>query len=366
VLAAALAAFALAAAPAGGGTTPPPAPEPSTATSIAIRTAPEGWFFLPIVFWLPETKLGFGLGTGRDFRVEGAPRASNVFIVAGAAVGGQGSVDTSTDVYLRGGTLLTGRFRLVYYPDAYYGIGPDTAQAARENYTRFFVAALSTVEHPFTRALRAGVRVDGRLEGISHVTPGGPLATSGLPGLDGYGALGAGPLVTWDTRDRPLWPSSGAFVQANYVLFPGWLTTGGAFGKGVLDLRWFHGIHPRWIFATSGVLETNDGATPFQILAKIGNSQSFRGYPEGRFRDNIVWAAQAELRVELTRKLAAVAFGALGNVAPSLHAIDLRHVKGAGGGGARWRLTGEGANLRIDVAAGREGPQLYVLLLEAF
>ena len=38
----------------------------------------------------------------------------------------------------------------------------------------------------------------------------------------------------------------------------------------------------------------------------------------------------------------------------------------AGGVGLRWRLTGQGANVRVDLAAGDEGVELYVLVLEAF
>jgi len=368
VLAAALAALSLAALASSDRDAPeaPPVPEPSVASSVAVHAGDEGWFFLPAAFWLPETRAGLALGTGRDYRLEGAPRASNVFVVGGLALGGQGSIDAATDVYLREGGLLTGRLRFVYYPDFYYGIGPESSKADRERYTRSFVDVVSTAEYPFIRELRAGVRLVARAEGISDVTPGGALATSGLPGLGGFSAIGVGPLVTWDTRDRPLWPSAGGFAQAFYVRYPSAIARNDGFGQGRLDLRRFDTIARGWIVGTSAVLETSDGAIPFQIMPKLGNSQFFRGYPEGRFRDRFAWAAQTELRVELTPKLAAVAFGAIGDVAPNLAALGPQHLKAAGGAGARWRLTREGANLRFDVAAGAEGPELYLLLLEAF
>jgi hypothetical protein len=70
--------------------------------------------------------------------------------------------------------------------------------------------------------------------------------------------------------------------------------------------------------------------------------------------------------VPITGPLSATAFAAVGDVAHSVSALRLDTTKFAGGAGLRWRLTGEGANVRLDVAAGGEGVEFYLLVLEAF
>ncbi len=337
----------------------------TAAAAVAERPARE-WFALPLLFWLPETKVGFAATGGFHFKVAGSRRASNAFLVAGYTLEKQGSVDLSSDVYLRSGTLLTARLRAVHYPDAFYGIGSRTTDEGRELYTRRFLELATTVELPALRGrLRAGPRLVGRAEEIRDVRPGGVLDSSDLPGANGFRALGVGASVTWDTRDQPLWPSRGAFAQAYYVRHPGWLSTTGGFGKGALDLRLFRPVRGARVLGLGLVVENADGDAPFSLLSKLGSTRFLRGYREGRFRDRLAWAAQAELRVPIAMRVWGTAFGAFGDVArdPSLRADAL---KAAGGLGARFRLTDEGANLRLDVAVGRAGPEVYVLLLEAF
>lgn len=325
-------------------------------------------FVLPMPFWLPETKAGLAVAAGREFRLEGSARSSQALAVAAYSMERQGSVDASADVYLRGGSLLAGRLRAVHYPDTFYGIGSGAPGDGHESYTRRFLELqLSGERGMLGGRLRAGPRVAARAEELLDLVPGGRLATSGLPGLDGFRALGAGGSVTWDDRDDPLWPTAGVFAQAYYVRYES-LGAGDAFGKGALDLRNFHGLGGGRVLGLSAVVETTDGDTPFTLLSKLGSARFFRGYREGRFRDAVVWAAQAELRLPVWRRLAATAFAAVGDVAPDLGSLleEGRAPKLAGGVGARYRLTGGGTNLRVDLAAGKDGPEVYVVLLEAF
>ena len=335
------------------------------AASIAPGHPPD-WFLLPVAFWLPETKLGFGAAGGLHFLLEGSTRASNVFAVAAYTLEKQGSIDVASDLYLRSGTLVTAKLRAVHYPDAFYGVGARTPEEARDAYTRRFVEAAASLELPALGGrLRVGPRVAARAEEIRDVRPGGLLDTSGLPGLRGFAALGVGGSVTWDTRDRPLWPGRGQFAQAYYVRYPEALGDGGAFGKAALDLRSFHPLGREQILAFGLVVENADGDVPFTLLSRIGNARFLRGYREGRYRDRLAWAAQTELRVPLASRVWGTAFAAAGDVERNL-SLRLDTIKAAGGLGLRFRLTGEGANLRLDVAASEAGPEVYVVLLEAF
>jgi hypothetical protein len=347
---------------------PPPTGTPASVVG-SVRPEPAGrpWFLLPVPFWLPETKLGLALAGGRDFLAEGSRRHSTAVLVAAYSIAGQGSIDGSADLWFRGGSLVSARARAVHYHDAYYGVGSGSPGGGHEDFTRRFVELTATGElATLDGRLRAGPRLAGRIEEVTDVVPGGSLATSGLQGLDGVKGLGAGASVTWDTRDHPLLPRHGTFAQLYYLRYPAGLGDHGGFGKGALDLRAFTPAGGERVLGLSAVVETADGAAPFTLLSKLGNARFLRGYREGRYRDRIAWAAQAEVRAPVRGPFALAVFGAAGDVAPDLGSIAAGGVKLAGGAGARWRLTPAGASARLDVAVGSAGPEVYVLLLEAF
>lgn len=337
------------------------------AAATPAPPAPRAWFLFPALYWLPETRAGLAVAGGRDFRLDGSARTSNALLVAAYSIEGQGSIDGSADVWLRGGSLLSARARAVNYPDQFYGIGPVTTTAGREDFTRRFVeASLSAELAALGGRLRAGPRLAFRDEAIDDVAPGGRLATSGLVRVHGWSGLGAGGSLTWDTRDHPLWPLRGTFAQAYYLRYLAEVGANEGFGKGAVDVRRFQAVGGGRVLAFGAVVETTDGATPFSLLSKLGNARFLRGYREGRYRDRMVWATQVELRAPIRGPFSAVLFGGAGDVFGDLGALTLAHPKLAAGAGARWRLTPGGANLRVDVALGGAGPEVYVVLLEAF
>lgn len=350
---------------------PPETPGGPAAEAAAAHAADEhperSWFALPMVFWMPETKLGLAATAGVHFRLDGAASSSNAFLVAGYTMEGQGSVDVSNDLHLRRGALVSTRFRAVHYPDSYYGIGPDTTLGAREELTRRFVELNVTAELPIlgTR-LRAGPRVHGRAEEILEEAPGGEIDRGVVDGAAGFTAVGFGLNLTWDSRDQPLWPTRGSFAQASYLHYPAGIGRNSGFDRGGLEGRLFLPLGGDRVLGVAAMLEETHGDTPFSLLSKLGSTRYLRGIREGRYRDAVAWAAQAELRVPLADRVAAVAFGAFGDVAPELGALRADSLKVAGGAGLRYRLTDQGANIRLDVAASDAGAEVYVLLLEAF
>jgi hypothetical protein len=346
-----------------------PGPAGDAAQGGLPATTGRDWFILPTLFWLPETKLGAAAAAGVHFHLPGAAEASSAFLVAGIAIQGQATVDLSSDLWLASGTLLANRLRVANYPEAFYGIGPDARVGEREDLTRRFVEGTFGAEVPFpglSGGLRAGPRLQARVEEIHDVDAGGLIAARAVPGASGFSALGLGGSVTWDSRDEKLWTTRGTFAQAAYLYYPAAIGRNEGFGRSSTEARQFLPLGRGRVLAFAALLEVAHGETPFSILAKIGSTRYLRGIPEGRYRDNVAWATQSELRVPIAGRFSATAFGAVGDVAPDLAALTLRSVKPAGGLGLRYRLTREGATARADVALANAGPEVYVLLLEAF
>ncbi|HEX9307296.1 MAG TPA: BamA/TamA family outer membrane protein [Anaeromyxobacter sp.] len=373
-----IAALALAAVLAGAAAPPGPdeaAPEAPTvpgpeAVARPAEPPPPGafsWFALPVLFWLPETRLGYGATSGLHFHLAGAPRTSSLFFVAAYTLNHQGSADVAGDVYLRDGTLLAGRVRLVHFPDAYYGLGPASPTSAKEPYTRRWAQGIFSAELPILRGrLRAGPRLDLRAEDIGELAPGGLLASGTVEGADGFTAVGIGASATWDTRDRPLFARSGSFLQAWYLHYPEAIGRHREFASANVEGRTFIPLGAERVLGAAAFVEQAFGDPPFTLLPKLGSTRFLRGWREGRFRDRLAWAAQTELRIPIWKRITGTAFGALGDVAPDLGALRADTIKVAGGVGLRYRLTPEGANIRLDVAESRAGPEIYVLVLDAF
>lgn len=345
-----------------------PATGATRARMAGTPPGPPSWFALPVLFWLPETRLGYGGTGGIHFHVGGADRASSVFAVAVYTLEDQFSTDLAADVTLPSGVNLGGRTKAVNFPDSFYGLGPESSVADRERYTRRWLEGTVAAEVPvWGPKLRAGLRVDGRAEQVRDVEAGGMLASGTIPGSNGYNALGFGGSVTWDTRDRPLYPNRGSYAQIWYLQYPGALTNGAPFARGNMEGRVFLPLGEGRVLGAAAFLEHAFGTTPFQLLPKLGSNRYLRGWLDGRFRDQVAWSAQAELRVPLWMdRLHGVAFGAFGDVGPKISALRADTLKTAAGVGARWRLTPEGANIRVDVAGSDAGVELYVLVLEAF
>jgi hypothetical protein len=325
------------------------------------------WFVLPVLFWMPETRVGLATAGGLHFHLDGAKRASSLFAVGAYTLQHQYSADLAADLTLRGGTLLSGRVRAVHFPDYFYGVGPKTQTSAREQYTRRWAQAMFAAEVTESSGrFRIGPRLDLRAEEITRLQPGGALASGRVEGANGFNAVGVGGSAAWDTRDLPLFPSRGALVELWYLQYPEELGHHLEFAVASLEGRVFHPVLGRAVLAAAAYVEQAFGAVPFTLLPKLGSTGYLRGWREGRYRDNLATAVQVELRVPLPARFGAVAFASAGEVAHDAGALRADAIRVAGGVGLRFRLTPEGTNIRLDVAESAAGPEVYLLLLEAF
>jgi hypothetical protein len=346
----------------GAAEGPPPAPGP---TSPEPPPTGRTGFLLPLVFWLPETRLGVAPTWGLHFHLPKARQASSIFGVAAYTLKQQKTVDVATDLYFPGGSVLATSWHASYFPDIYYGRGPSSSGSTRDPYTRRFAEAIVSPEYASLGGrVRGGPRVEARAEDIRDELPGGVISAETIRGSTGFTAIGIGGSLTWDTRDRPLFPSRGAYAQVWALRYPGSLgARHDEFTRGGIEGRIFLPLGLGRVLGAAAFVERASAETPFTLLPELASARYLRGWREGRFRDLLAWAAQSELRLPLSERFVGVAFGAFGDVGKD---VDTATLKVAGGVGLRYRLTPEGANVRLDLAASDAGPELYLLVLEAF
>ena len=109
------------------------------------------------------------------------------------------------------------------------------------------------------------------------------------------------------------------------------------------------------------------GAAPFFGECIFGMGNELRGYPAGRYIDRKMLATQAEYRLVLPWRFGVVAFGGLGEVAPSISKFDAEDILPSVGFGPRFSLsTKYHVNIRADFAWGKNGHTFSMGMGEAF
>jgi outer membrane protein assembly factor BamA len=213
--------------------------------------------------------------------------------------------------------------------------------------------------------LQVGPRVFSRIESVTEVEDGRTLDTGGIAGADGGTTLGLGGGMLLEARDNIYYPRDGHFAEVTALWHSAAIGSDFTFVRLRADLRGYRSAGPV-VFAGNVYAEGVAGTPPFQILPLLGGSSRMRGYREGRYRDAVYWATQAEVRVPLFWRFGATAFAGAGEVGPQIGTDLFNEMQLAAGLGGRLRLNDEGVHGRVDLAYGANGLELYLSLLEAF
>lgn len=326
------------------------------------------WIFVPFPIHSPETDWALTasvIGTARF----GDSLPSSLIGSAAWSQRGQKSVSLDSEVYLEDRWLLQAEMGFEDWPTDYFGSGNQTEAVNRETYTSRDREIEADIRYRLTEHLWVGPALVLRDLEVHEVEAGGLLAINKPPGFDGGQLSGAGAIISYDSRDDVHAPLEGMFAKLGSNFYEDELGSDFIYAEYVLDSRQFFSPGSGLVLALHQYLRHTSGEVPFQELSRLGNSETparLRGYVTGRFRDNSVAAAQAELRFPGPGSWSGVVFGGAGNVASSPPELADNELKWAPGVGLRYRASeSERINLRLDVAY-EDGTSLYFDLLEAF
>lgn len=160
------------------------------------------------------------------------------------------------------------------------------------------------------------------------------------PGNNNSRIAAAGISFTADKRDNQFSPTKGFFadgtVTANYDL----QNKQYAYTLITTDIRKYNETG-RHIFAHQLYTSLATDEMPLFEKARIGGSNMMRGFFQGRFRDNNLWALQTEYRYKLNRFLKLAVFASAGNTAPTINSIFSQQIQASGGAGLRLLINKE-------------------------
>ncbi len=342
---------------------------------LTEESAPDrmGISVLPIVYYTPETRMAFGLGSLFTYRfglLFKEARPSTLFLGAIYTQEKQFIFQIKPEIYLQNNSFfLAGNFLAERFPTNFWGIGPDTEDSLEESYTpQRYLAELGIqrkLAHNFP--LYIGLRYRLEKTSILKTEPGKLLDQGLVPGSQGGVLSGPAFILSFDQRDNIFYPASGLYLQANIAWNDHLFGSDFDFINFKLDLRNYYEVASEQILTVQALLESNSGDVPFYRLAQLGGDSLLRGFYSGRYREKNLAAFQAEYRFPVWKRLSAVVFGAMGSLAGRLKDISFDNLKYAAGFGLRFKvIPREKANLRVDFAFGPGTYGIYFKAGEAF
>lgn len=173
------------------------------------------------------------------------------------------------------------------------------------------------------------------------------------------------PRLVFDTRDSQFYPRDGWLVEGDVAISRDAIGSDAEYELHKWFANRYLSLTDRGVLALRVASQYASSDTPFFLYPAFGAEADLRGYQTGTFRDQFLFAAQAEWRQTLTERWRAVAFAGIGTVAPE--AFDWGRSLPSVGVGVRWVVAPQNdLSLRFDLAWGRDDNEFYVSIGEAF
>jgi len=344
------------------------------------------FYVLPFATVSPETSVQIGASPIYLFRKEGvAPETqlSSLRLPLSYTLNNQFKAKFEADYYSdQNAHLVSFVAEWLNFPLLFWGLGNNTQDADEELYT----TQLFNTELGYLKSLGSGFFLGLGYRyinsEITEVQAGGILEQPGLiPGNNGTIVSGFIFNFRFDNRDNYLNAASGFYADVKLASYEPWLGSNFDFTRLDLDLRKYFKPFNKHVLAFQALLVNIWGDPSFETMALLGGKMIMRGHYEGRFRDNSLYAAQAEYRIPLVRanwidtrdkvpfreRWGLVVFLGAGDVASSYGDINFREIKPSYGFGIRYlAIPKERINLSLDFGFGTQFPGIYFNIREAF
>ena len=346
---------------------------------------------LPLLYYSPETRLGYGAALTATFRfkrdsvlfgqkpVRRKPvRPSQISFGAAYTQNQQVLLFVPFQIFYDHNRYLfvgeAGYYRYSYY---FFGVGQRDIprELYKVNYPRIRLNAFRRIAgngESGSGQLYAGLRYQYEDYRVITTATDGLLATGTVPGGLGSRLSGGGLGLFYDSRDQLFFPRRGVVADLTGLLRnrarasdpTGQSTT---FDRYSADVSSYHTLSTHTVLAFNYFASFTAGTAPFNAMSLLGGTKRMRGYYEGRFRDKNAALVQAELRFDVYKRLGAAVFGAVGVLGDDNRLLRTDDPKGAYGAGLRFTVNRrDHINIRVDYGLGNNSSGLYVTVGEAF
>lgn len=339
------------------------------AGSIAAQeTKPDSslrFFGIPLVFYTPDTRWGFGAAGILTFPTR--PTRSSVTFNFSYTQNKQVLIFLPYQWFGNGGKWRAyGELGWYRYRYQYFGIGNEYANDYLETYTARFPRFRLTAAKKLKAKHLLGLRLFLDDYHIVSASQGGEIEQKKVTGTGGGISSSVGPVWILDTRDNAFFPRKGWLTEL--ALTGDHQLTGSdfEFARCSLDVARYFPFGKN-VLAVNAIAIFTAGDVPFFQLPQIGGPRRLRGYPDGKFRDRHLLLAQAEFRFPLFWRFKGVVFGGGGTVLGQVG--ESAKFRPNAGAGLRVEFDRrQKLHLRIDygIGEGKGNSGFYATLGEAF
>lgn len=170
----------------------------------------------------------------------------------------------------------------------------------------------------------------------------------------------------YDQRNNVYYPTKGFFTKVKWSTSPSWFFNEDPFDKIQMEHNQYHKVSDNMVLAWRLAGKFGFGNVNFNQQVVIGR-KDLRGYTNGKYRGEGVFAGQTELRWNFHKRMRAVGFVGLATLYGSQNeAFNWKAYPGVGGG-LRFKIfKGSDLNVGFDTAWGKDDWGMYFRIGEAF
>lgn len=325
---------------------------------------------LPVLFYLPETGLGYGgigIGTFRFQNEASTSRPSTIQAAVTLTSKKQILLFAPFEIYAdQEKWRFVGEVGFYKYFYNFFGIGINALATDLETYDVTFSRIRLTTLREIIPKLSIGVAYEFDKYSTPQLKENGILDSGDFIGKEGGIISNLGISALYDSRDNIFFPTKGFFIQGNLLSSLNALGSDFSYDKWILDSRYYQQIKGRHVLASNVYFANNGQGAPFLDLNSLGSRRT-RGFDNRRFQDNAELTMAMEYRFPIYKRFEGVAFGSTATVAENFGALFSSAFKNAGGFGLRYTLNKEeGTRIRMDYGISDEGGNFYFTINEAF
>ena len=333
---------------------------------------------LPSFGYAQETGFQFGIGAIVGFytdRADTTNRPSSLTLNLNYSTLKAYNMSSMIDIWGKGNKLhYIGELRFKRMPFNFYGIGNSTEEANEDKLIQQQIKVLLQAEKQLLPKAYTGVSIG--FENYKYRD----LVADGIFSRDAYynnrtgSVFYVGVSQSYDSRNNNNYTTKGFFIRGTYQYAPPVFSAENFTGSQIkVNVRNFWSLAPKVVLGVQGLYHTVQGTqTPFYLLPQLGNDEIMRGYYTGRYRDENLLAAQAEIRYRFMNRFGIAAFAGGGKVFANGN-FSLNDLKPNYGVGGRYFFdTAKGLSVRLDYGVGEKKANekrqsgFYISLAEAF
>lgn len=326
---------------------------------------------LPVLFYLPETGLGYGALGIATFKFNKEPelsRPSSAQLAISYTTKNQLLIFAPYELYWDNEKWrIVGELGFYKYFYNFYGVGINSLEENFDIYDVTFPRFRFSILKEVLPNISLGIGYELDIFSNLGITEGGILEASDVIGKDGGGTVSnIGIQAFYDSRDHIFYPTKGFFIQGGVFTAAEFLGSSFSYSKFSLDNRFYQKIKRQQVLATNFFIANNGEGTPFFDFNRLGSNRT-RGFNDRRYQDNAELSFATEYRFPIAGRFGGVVFASTGTVASTFSDLFTSKYRNAGGVGLRYIINKkDGIRIRVDYGYAAEGGNLYFTIREAF